>query len=41
MYEAIHEHLGEYYTDDLVIMQASLANEAGIIGAAALNFEDK
>ena len=41
MYEAIHEHLGEYYTGDLVIMQASLANEAGIIGAAALNFDAK
>lgn len=38
MYEAIHEHLGEYYTGDLEIKQASLANEAGIIGAAALNF---
>jgi len=40
MYEAIHEHLGEYYTDDLDIKPASLANEAGIIGAAALNFEE-
>ena len=38
MHEVIREHLGPYYTDDLEIKQASLANEAGIIGAAALNF---
>lgn len=39
MMDVITDHLGEYYTDDLQIKQASLANEAGIIGAAALNFE--
>ncbi len=38
MYEVINEHLGEYYTDDLIIEKASLGNDAGIIGAAALNF---
>lgn len=40
MFEVIHEHLGEYYTDDLVIQKASLGNDAGIVGAAALNFEN-
>lgn len=38
MYEVINEHLDEYYTDDLIIEKASLGNDAGIIGAAALNF---
>lgn len=38
MYDVIKSHLGPYYTDDLQVKQASLANEAGIIGAAALNF---
>lgn len=38
MYDVINEHLGEYYTEDLVIEKASLGNDAGIIGAAALNF---
>jgi len=38
MYDVINKHLGEYYTDDLVIEKASLGNDAGIIGAAALNF---
>jgi glucokinase len=38
MMEEIHEYLDEYYTGDLVIQKASLKNEAGIIGAASLNF---
>lgn len=38
MLEVIHSHLGEYYTKEMVIQKASLGNDAGIIGAAALNF---
>lgn len=38
MYKVINEHLGDYYTKDLEIKKASLGNDAGIIGAAALNF---
>ncbi len=38
MMEEINAYLGEYYTKDLVIQKASLKNEAGIIGAASLNF---
>ncbi len=38
MYDVINEHLGDYYTEDLEIKKASLGNDAGIIGAAALNF---
>lgn len=38
MYKVINEHLGDYYTDDLEIKKASLGNDAGIVGAAALNF---
>ena len=38
MMHEINTYLGEYYTKDLVIQKASLKNEAGIIGAASLNF---
>ncbi len=38
MMQEINAYLGEYYTKDLVIQKASLKNEAGIIGAASLNF---
>lgn len=38
MFEVIHENLPPYYTDDLKVELATLANEAGIIGAAALGF---
>jgi glucokinase len=38
MYKVINQHLGNYYTEDLEIKKASLGNDAGIIGAAALNF---
>lgn len=38
MMKEIHAFLGPYYTEDLVIQKASLKNEAGIIGAATLNF---
>ncbi len=38
MMEEINKYLGDYYTKDLVIQKASLKNEAGIIGAASLNF---
>lgn len=38
MFEVIHQHLGDYYTHDMEIKKASLGNDAGIIGAAALNF---
>lgn len=38
MYDKIKEHLSEYYTDSLDIRLATLANEAGIIGAASLCF---
>jgi glucokinase len=38
MMEEINTYLGEYYTRELVIQKASLKNEAGIIGAASLNF---
>ena len=36
MMEVINEKLGPYYTDNLKICKASLGNEAGILGAAAL-----
>ena len=39
MMKEINKFLGDYYTKDLVIMKASLKNEAGIIGAASLNFK--
>ena len=38
MMEEINAYLGDYYTKELVIQKASLKNEAGIIGAASLNF---
>jgi glucokinase len=38
MMAEINSYLGEYYTKNLVIQKASLKNEAGIIGAASLNF---
>ena len=38
MMQEINTYLGGYYTKDLVIQKASLKNEAGIIGAASLNF---
>lgn len=38
MMKEITQFLGPYYTDKLVIQKASLKNEAGIIGAASLNF---
>lgn len=38
MMKEITSFLGPYYTDKLVIQKASLKNEAGIIGAATLNF---
>tara|TARA_Y100000589_G_scaffold298845_1_gene307765 strand:- start:4516 stop:5478 length:963 start_codon:yes stop_codon:yes gene_type:complete len=38
MMQEIKTYLGEYYTKELVIQKASLKNEAGIIGAASLNF---
>tara|TARA_B100001094_G_C18184788_1_gene803089 strand:+ start:2812 stop:3729 length:918 start_codon:yes stop_codon:yes gene_type:complete len=38
MMEEINKYLDAYYTSDLVIQKASLKNEAGIIGAASLNF---
>ena len=38
MMEEINKYLDPYYTSDLVIQKASLKNEAGIIGAASLNF---
>jgi glucokinase len=38
MMEEINKYLDEYYTENLVIQKASLKNEAGIIGAASLNF---
>ena len=38
MHSVINEHLGDYYTKNLEIKKASLGNDAGIIGAAALNF---
>ena len=38
MMEEINRYLGDYYTEGLIIQQASLKNEAGIIGAASLNF---
>lgn len=34
--EVVHEKLGPYYTKDLKIHKASLGNNAGILGAAAL-----
>lgn len=41
MYKQINKFIGPYYTDHLNIRMASLANEAGIVGAAALCFLDK
>lgn len=41
MYKQINKFIGPYYTEDLDIRIASLANEAGIIGAAALCFLDE
>lgn len=38
MMEEINKYLGPYYTENLIIQKASLKNEAGIIGAASLNF---
>lgn len=38
MFEVINENLPPYYTHDLKVELASLANEAGIMGAAALGF---
>jgi glucokinase len=38
MMQEINSYLGDYYTKNLVIKKASLKNEAGIIGAASLNF---
>ena len=38
MMNEIKTYLDDYYTNDLVIQKASLKNEAGIIGAATLNF---
>lgn len=36
MMKVIDERLGEYYTSDLKICKATLGNDAGILGAAAL-----
>lgn len=41
MYKEIHKRLPEYYTKNLTINLASLGNDAGIIGAAALCFNKK
>ncbi len=38
MRKVIEEKLGTYYTSDLKICKASLGNDAGILGAAALMF---
>ncbi len=38
MYDVIDKHLPAYYTRNMKIELAELANEAGIIGAAALGF---
>lgn len=38
MMKTIHQYLPDYYTDPLKITKATLANEAGIIGAASLCF---
>ncbi|MBI35097.1 MAG: glucokinase [Flavobacteriales bacterium] len=38
MMNEINSYLGDYYTKELVVKKASLKNEAGIIGAASLNF---
>lgn len=39
MINMLKQHLPEYYTADLEIKQASLSNDAGLLGAAALILE--
>jgi len=39
MLEVLKKHLPAYYTDDLEIKPASLSNDAGLLGAAALILE--
>lgn len=39
MMNVLKKHLPAYYTDDLQIKQASLSNDAGLLGAAALILE--
>ena len=39
MLSILNKHLPAYYTDDLEIKQASLSNDAGLLGAAALLLE--
>jgi glucokinase len=39
MLEVLNKHLPTYYTHDLQIKQASLSNDAGLLGAAALILE--
>ena len=39
MLAKLKKHLPAYYTDELEIKQATLSNDAGLLGAAALLLE--